>query len=328
MVSRRPAAPRPLDSFDDVASTTGGAVAVVRDFVARDFVAEVERGHAGRTMQLVEALRSAKRSDALGSVVDTLTSRELAELKAALDREASAVGRNRLLRGWIVDHRERLIASWAALSLPGVLHGGRDDIIQSSGPPLPGRSGPTQAQRHHNAVPIAGVQAVEQASGGAAAVFDFDQTISTRHLGVFEDMEQATDRIFGGAARVKMLQAMLEHLSRCSVTIAVVTRNSRHEVAKALKQVDLFPFVARDFIFGFEDYEDSVPKSSVVNKRILQTLGVPAANLIFIDDDRSNIEDVRTNCPASVVIQCPITGLGHAEYESIIRWANGLSKGT
>eukprot|EP00913_Durusdinium_trenchii_P023240 g21818.t1 len=70
----------------------------------RDFIAAAESGHAGKTLELVEAVRkerwAVKEAATLG----------MASLKAGLDRESCAAGRNRVLRQWLAECKNQ--AAW------------------------------------------------------------------------------------------------------------------------------------------------------------------------------------------------------------------------
>eukprot|EP00435_Cladocopium_sp_Y103_P058850 s105_g20.t2 len=65
-------------------------------------------------------------------------------------------------------------------------------------------------------------------------------------------------------------------------------RNSRYVINKVLQNLELSRFFAPSLIFGFEDFGDEVPKSSVILKHILPVLSLPASSGVFVDDDPSN----------------------------------------
>merc|ERR1712224_303515 len=128
-------------------------------------------------------------------------------------------------------------------------------------------------------------------------------------MGVFEDMASIECRAFGGPERVEMLRLMLEGLRACRVGIAVVSRNSKHVIRKTLDHLGLLDHIARDMIYGFEDYGDDMPKSRVVRQWILPALNVPEDAVLFVDDDRANVLDVRENCPDAKVLRVADPGL-------------------
>eukprot|EP00435_Cladocopium_sp_Y103_P058027 s105_g20.t1 len=101
------------------------------------------------------------------------------------------------------------------------------------------------------------------------------------------DMARIGERAFGGPERVEMLRDLLSELSE-GATIAVVSRNSRYVINKVLQNLELSRFFAPSLIFGFEDFGDEVPKSSVILKHILPVLSLPASSGVFVDDDPSN----------------------------------------
>lgn len=248
-----------------------------------DYVSGILDGHSGKTMSFVTAIRS----------VTELNDPGLASLRASLESTASAASRNRLARQWLSEHRDQLdVALWASLGL------------------LPSSSGdaPTDSR-------------VDRRAASRLAVFDFDCTLTSRHLHLFQDPERIVDRVFGGADRVGMLQRFLGDL-RSSSAIVIVTRNSKHTVRKALAQAGLLEFITGELIFGFEDYSDDIPKSEVVAKRVMPATSIPdQESVIFVDDDPANVRDVRSRCPGISVVQAPRDGLTSQECEEILAWA-------
>jgi len=310
---------------------------------AHAFLEEVESGHAGRTMQLVEALRRS-RSDGALKACDF----QPADLRAAIEREGSAVGRNRLVRRLVAEKREGFAALVLALGL--VENGVAAAAVGSE--PAPGRRKPEDVdeaacgRRQQQQQPVSGRGAVDapvargerpgQQSQHAAegtsrhcrgtAIFDFDQTLTVRHVGPFEDLTHVVKahRVFGGPERTEMLQRLFEQLQTSHVVIALVTRNSRHVVGKALHHAGLLEYMSKELMFGFEDYGDEVPKSTVVLDRILPALGLEQNRAIFIDDDRGNMKDMQSCCPGAALIHCPRVGLGGTECGNIVAWADNL----
>eukprot|EP00928_Gymnodinium_smaydae_P042028 TRINITY_DN28370_c0_g1_i1.p1 TRINITY_DN28370_c0_g1~~TRINITY_DN28370_c0_g1_i1.p1 ORF type:complete len:226 (+),score=46.26 TRINITY_DN28370_c0_g1_i1:222-899(+) len=91
---------------------SGGQAASAASWVEA-FAADVLGGHAGRTMELVSALRRRACADpALASRLD------LADLLGQLDRESAPAQRNRRLRDWLAPRRNLVVASWLDLGLP------------------------------------------------------------------------------------------------------------------------------------------------------------------------------------------------------------------
>ncbi|CAJ1400109.1 unnamed protein product [Effrenium voratum] len=95
-------------------------------------------------------------------------------------------------------------------------------------------------------------------------------------------------------------------------------------VLKALQHLDLARFFHPKMIFGFEDFGDEVPKSSVILERILPTLGLDAGAAIFADDDPSNVREVQSNCPGIWVVKSPRSGMGGEEFTQILAQASRL----
>eukprot|EP00854_Cymbomonas_tetramitiformis_P001282 gene1282-1867_t len=129
-------------------------------------------------------------------------------------------------------------------------------------------------------------------------IFDFDKTLTTEEVGIFE-VSSAGDRVFGGLERVAMLASLLKHLASSGVLMFIVSRNSSHVVRKALQHVGWTSYFVR--VFGFEDassFEHGVAmfgvplKSGLIRLEILEAYGVEPARALFVDDDSKNIQDV------------------------------------
>jgi len=120
------------------------------------------------------------------------------------------------------------------------------------------------------------------------AVLDFDNTVSTKQVGVFDLSAQVADRCFGGALRVQQIKRLLEELLARNVAIVVLTRNSAHTVRKALSAVGL---VVSEII-GNEKFEMDVPKSVIIQQAVMEPHGFGAQDLVFVDDELGNIRDV------------------------------------
>lgn len=116
----------------------------------------------------------------------------------------------------------------------------------SSSPPLPPPS--------HRPPPCA-----------AVAVFDFDLTLASMHVGIFDAGNR--DRVFGTPQRLAMLKGMLEQAEAAGVPCHIVTRNSEHNVRKALRASGLERFF--ESIVGNET-ADAAPKSAIIMDRILR----------------------------------------------------------
>ncbi|CAJ1341396.1 unnamed protein product [Effrenium voratum] len=183
------------------------------DAWAQAFIAEAESGHAGRTLQLVEAVRHERWT--VEAAACTEAALGMVPLKAALDKESSAAGRNRILRQWLGKCKSQVVDAWSSLGFPMP-----PPDMRAEGPVRTDLLCPTwQPIGHSPAVPAPG-QMCAPVSGGVA-VLDFDQTLTTRHVGVFEDMARI-NRAFGGAERVELVRDFLARLSDM-VTVTVVS---------------------------------------------------------------------------------------------------------
>lgn len=332
-----------------------------------DFIAEVEGGHAGKTRELVMAIRSGKWKDA--ALNPELS---IAQFAISLDREPSASGRNRLLRHWLAEHRVAVAASWVGLSFPAApvvpvsAERGRGDLA-------PAAATVASGTRHGRAAPamlseddldscasLGGVggfhvpaidldacaassvarPAVIRGAPGAAAnrassyagvvMFDFDQTLTTRHVSYMEDMDNIRDRAFGGPSRVEMLRGMLEQIHARHVAVAIVTMNSRDTIRKAMGRVGLLPFITEGMIFGMENYntDKSNCKSTLARDVLLPSLGLTGADgemrALFVDDDVGNVRDMKNACPGISNITAPRSGITQGECNKIMDWLEHL----
>lgn len=309
------------------------------------FLSEVEAGHSAKTLQLVAAV-CGKHRDGHGSPRAAAGSPlDLVQLRSTLEREGSAAARNRIFRRWLAEHRDDVVASWLAIGFPAP-PSSQAQQADKPGPRVPSlhlRPGslptPLDLTPASTSPPLQPLQQTgkaicKQQQPGAnrratgitgVAVFDFDQTLTCRHVGVFEDLEQVLQRSFGGPGRMEVLHHMFDRLRACHVAILVVTRNSAHVVKQALGRVGIMPYVNDSFIFGFEDYGDNVPKSRVIREKILEVFGLRASALLFVDDDPSNIADVDKECPGCKTIQPPRHGLQQEHCDQIVAWAEQLS---
>lgn len=280
------------------------------DAWVRDFIAAAESGHAGRTLELVEAVRKERWA------VKEAAHFGMAALKASLERETSA-GRNRVLRQWLAKFKDQVIPAWSQLGFPSPPKKAEDvDCARLNPSYIPFKSTGPQPLEH---------QLSPAVNTAAVVVFDFDQTLSTRHVGVFEDMARIGARAFGGPERVQMLRDLLSELSE-NATIAVVSRNSRYVINKVLQNLELSRFFTASLIFGFEDFGDEIPKSSVILKHILRALSLPASRGIFVDDDPSNVAEVQSTIPGIATLKSPRFGLGSQECRRILELLEAATK--
>lgn len=267
------------------------------------------------TLQLVAAVRQGSGSSPAAVKLG------LEQLRMQLNQESSAAGRNRLFRRWLTQHGEAVVAAWEELGFPpapaaeaepveaAAVAAAAEPAASAAAAPLPPTGGSHSRGSHFVGV----------------AVFDFDQTITTRHVGVFEDLNQFCERSLGGADRLAMLRAMFAGLRERGVAVAVVTRNSRRLVKQALDRAGLLSFLVQGLLFGFEDYDDEVPKSYVLREKVLAALGLGEPALIFVDDDPSNIKDVKEHIAGAKLLHCPRQGLRQEDCDAILSWASCLA---
>jgi len=126
-------------------------------------------------------------------------------------------------------------------------------------------------------------------------VLDFDQTLSTKQVGMFDLSTQVADRCFGGATRVRLLEQLFRELRDLAIQIVVLTRNSEYTVQKALAAVGLEGCQ----VIGNEEFDMDVPKSVSIRKGVLEPLNLEPREVLFVDDEMGNIQDVgeQVCCP-------------------------------
>jgi len=168
------------------------------------------------------------------------------------------------------------------------------------------------------------------------AVFDFDRTLSTKHVGVFDlnssstinghANDEVSEKVFGGPARVSMLHHMCGTLESAGVNVHVVSRNSAYVVKKALASVGLTYIQS---VIGDDELQMNPhrlePKSAIIRKRLLGdpdgAVGEPGGpHLLFVDDDLSNVKDVRASIPGATVIHVKEKGMGPRDVEAVYTW--------
>lgn len=214
----------------------------------------------------------------------------LADLRRNL--VGSSVQQNRALRAWLDAHREVVVQRWELLGFPAP---------------------PTRRDLDVSRV----------------VAFDFDQVLSVREAGL-ADLEQAVERIWGGVTRLHELQNLLVALDHHSVTPAIVSRNSKHVIVRALERgvskvvpaPGLLRYFTPDLIFGCEDYGDDVGKSEVISQRILHHYGLEPHRLIFVDDMMMNICEVRRECCVQVLHVKGGRGMQQEHFDALRDWVS------
>ena len=169
------------------------------------------------------------------------------------------------------------------------------------------------------------------ARGGAAAhdgrvvIFDFDRTLSVKHVGPFDvhavhagavqrqssagrhappslgkaaQADQLVARCFGGHARVAALGALLAELEAAGCELWVVTRNAAHTVGRALGGTGLarhFAGIVGSELFGFKE-----GKSAAIQTHVLHPArrcgsgsgGGGQRGVLFVDDSAAEVAEV------------------------------------
>ena len=152
-------------------------------------------------------------------------------------------------------------------------------------------------------------------------VFDFDKTLSVKHVGPM-DCNDARDRCFGGSARTQKLVTMLRTLHDLGAELYVLSRNLEYTVKKALGRrpgIDVLELFTS--IVGNERCDFGQLKSEGLQEQILQ--GRPGDNLLFVDDDPSNTKDVKGALPTTTVRLIPglQNGMNDGDMDFVQDWA-------
>ena len=157
---------------------------------------------------------------------------------------------------------------------------------------------------------------------GRAAVFDFDRTLAIKHVGIFDLGSEIQERLFGGASRCQLLDAMLRDLRKGGCTCFVITRNSSHVVDKALAAVGLRSHFAA--IIGNEVFDFDEKKSDMIRAHIMGKNNLSPSDIIFVDDSATEVSDVRENVGCRVVHAAiePATGGGMSQEDcsAVLDW--------
>jgi len=157
-------------------------------------------------------------------------------------------------------------------------------------------------------------------------VYDFDQTLSSVHL--YHELQGKQEaaltklsderllEIFGGAKRLERLSA---HLSRVSekCELAIISFGYVGVIKTALTRMSLFKFFADSEIIGCDSDELSEAKGNKATciKRMRKKRKLSSKQVIFVDDDMSNIVKAKSCC-VTVAIQ-PRCGMSSAHMTSI-----------
>merc|ERR1712054_589216 len=107
-------------------------------------------------------------------------------------------------------------------------------------------------------------------------------------------MGEAEKRVFGGPERVAQLDELFGAIrSKPGIALAIVSRNSRHVIEKALamepfsqnvpgkRGTNLLRHFTPGLIFGFEDFKDDTPKSHVIRDKIMRPQDLGRNDVLF-----------------------------------------------
>ena len=76
-------------------------------------------------------------------------------------------------------------------------------------------------------------------------------------------------------------------------------------------------------VYGFEQYNDNCPKSRVIKEQVLQPLDLEGSDLLFVDDDRKNVEEVKRQLEGVEVIHVKQrAGMVEDECIAALAWAH------
>lgn len=217
---------------------------------------------------------------------------------------------------------------------------GRPCGIRGSGgappPPTPHvqqwdlKTQPAGAKQQAEEVKLSKLNRRAKAELRKTVVFDFDCTLSTKHVGGFDVTSDIANRCFGGIARLNLLLRLFEFLRSSQVAIFVITRNSSYVVNKALGGVGLLPFVTS--VLGFEQYGQDTPKSNIIARQILEPSGFASTThfkasgigqtqqLLFVDDDQTNIRDAQATLGCAVLAVNSKTAMAASDCDFVKKW--------
>lgn len=166
-----------------------------------------------------------------------------------------------------------------------------------------------------------------------AVVFDFDQTLAI--IETYSVGSNPTNQVFGGKARLVMLDEMLLKCRSAGLKLAIVSRNSKHVVKQALSAVNLDGYFVCPHhsgtaataagIYGREDLSMGGlgPKSSLINEKIVKRHGLDINDCLFLDDDSKNTADVKKHVGCEV-IWVRQSGMSRADMAQVLEFVDSL----
>ncbi|KAK3257740.1 hypothetical protein CYMTET_33181 [Cymbomonas tetramitiformis] len=158
-------------------------------------------------------------------------------------------------------------------------------------------------------------------------IFDFDKTLTTEEVGMFEINTDIGNKIFGGEERARMLTTLLTYLNDNGIYTFIASRNSRHVITKALELSGWNEHFTG--IFGYENAcsiehgasQTGLPlKSGLIREKVLEAYNISPSNALFIDDDPHNIKDVMRLACDTIWVEG--FGLGEEDEQRIRDWVD------
>ena len=166
-------------------------------------------------------------------------------------------------------------------------------------------------------------------------IFDFDNVLTSQEVkevsrskalsafSVLSALKKAfLGDAFGGEERVALLDAFLENLSQ-GAYLGIVSRNRREVIEASLSSVDLVRHF--HFIVGREDFEDSIPKSKVIQDFLTEHPNLNKHDLLFVDDMFLNVSDVSQHCHVPTLHIRKAGGIDTWDCDYILNWARHTS---
>jgi len=125
-----------------------------------------------------------------------------------------------------------------------------------------------------------------------------------------------------------MLDNMLADLVSLGIIPAIVTWNSQAAVERALSMrappgkdlLKYFRLVPQGLIFGRE-VQDS-DKYITVRDRIMGPLKLSPDDVLFVDDNPSNVDSVAAECGCAGMYVAGKEGLTQSECDAVMQWAS------
>lgn len=234
------------------------------------------------------------------------------QLVPGLDGLCQHIGKTRdakvksqAIRDWLLDCKAAVVKSWEALGFPE-----HPEYLDPSGS-------------------VSAVGTSAGATGGKMIVFDFDQTLTTVHVEK-ERLHTTTlvDQIFGGHARVALLDELFGELYARGILLGICSMNSTSTIMRTLEMreaaggVNLLKYFDPGLIFGQEvtDDIDAGDKGVTVRDRMMPAR--ERVKLLFVDDTQKHCTAVSSACErVETLTVAGHRGLDDSELIQIRKWA-------